>query len=437
MTQPILRRTAIVALAVGTALTATACGGSKDSPESGASSSVNWDQRGPITYVQGKDNNNLVQPQVNEWNKAHPDEKVTFIQLSASADEQRQKLIDNATTKGSSNYDVISLDIVWTAEFAAKQYVHELPKDQFPTDGYLASAVDGASYFDKLYAFPYASDGAMLYYRKDLLTQAGVTEAPKTWDEMKAACAKVKALPGQGSINCYGGQFQKYEGLTCNIAEIVNSAGGEFLDDKGKPQVNSEAALKGVQWLKDSFADGTIPKAASTWMEEPSRQAFQDGKLVFLRQWPYAYSLMQAKDGSSKVAGKFDVAPLPGLTGPGVSTLGGHNLAIAKTAKNPGTARDFIKWYTSKEQQKVEVQKASIAPTLEELYDDADLVKQFPYLPVLHDSISTAKGRPKAVPYNDVTQAIQDSTYQVVQGAQTPKVAFDGLQTKLDQLIQS
>jgi len=438
MSKTILRRTAALALAAGTALSATACGssGGGDAPADSAPA-VNWEQRGPITYVQGKDNNNLVQPLLNEWNKEHPDEKVTYIQLSASADEQRQKLIDNATTDGASNFDVVSLDIVWTAEFAAKQYVVELPKDQFPTEGLVGSAVDGATYFDKLYAYPYASDGAMLYYRKDLLTKAGVNEAPKTWDEMKAACTQVKALPEGKGMDCYGGQFQKYEGLTCNIAEIVNSAGGEFLDSDGKPAVNSAAALKGVQWLKESLADGTIPKAATTWMEEPSRQAFQEGKLVFVRNWPYMYSLAGATDGSSKVAGKFDVAPLPGLDGPGVSTLGGHNLAIAKTAKNPGTARDFIKWWTAEAQQKVEVQKASIAPVLESLYDDPDLVKQFPYLPVLHDSITTAKARPKAVSYNDVTQSIQDSTYQVIQGTSEPKAAFDDLQNKLESIIKS
>ena len=66
-----------------------------------------------------------------------------------------------------------------------------------------------------------------------------------------------------------------------------------------------------------------------------------------------------------------------------------------------------------------------------------DLVKQFPYLPVLHDSISAAKARPKVVQYNDATQSIQDATYQVIQGTQEPKAAFDGLQTKLDALIQS
>ena len=90
------------------------------------------------------------------------------------------------------------------------------------------------------------------------------------------------------------------------------------------------------------FADGTIPKGAITWQEEQGRQAFQDGELIFHRNWPYVYALAQKTDGSSKVAGKFDVAPLPGVAGPGVSSLGGHNFAIAANAENKGTAADFM-----------------------------------------------------------------------------------------------
>ncbi|MEL4358732.1 MULTISPECIES: ABC transporter substrate-binding protein [unclassified Luteococcus] len=428
------QRFAVAGLSIAAVLATAACGGG-DSKSGESAAALNWDQKGPITFVQGKDNNNLVQPLLDQWNKEHPNEKVTFVQLSASADEQRQKMVDNANTKGASNYDVLYLDIVWTAEFAAKQWVHELPKDMFPTDGMLKPAVDGATYFNKLYAYPTSSDGAMLYYRKDLLDKAGIKEAPKTWADMKAACTKVKALPEGKGLDCYGGQFQKYEGMTCNVTEIVNSSGGEFLDKDGKPQVNSEASLKGVQWLQDSFKDGTIPKAATTWMEEPSREAFQQGKLVFLRQWPYIYSLMQKSDGSSKVNDKFGIAPLPGLDGPGVSTLGGHNLAISKTAKNLGTARDFIKWYGEEAQQKTAAQKATLAPTRESLYTDAELVKQLPYLPVLKESIATAKPRPQVVQYNDATKAIQDATANVIAG-KAPKESFEGLQTKLTELTK-
>ncbi len=90
----------------------------------------------------------------------------------------------------------------------------------------------------------------------------------------------------------------------------------------------------------------------SPGQEEEGRQAFQNGTLIFHRNWGYVYNLADKTDGSSKIAGKFEVAPLPGITGPGVSSLGGHNYAIATNAENKGTAVDFLKFMSSPEIQK-------------------------------------------------------------------------------------
>lgn len=393
---------------------------------------VNWDERGPITYAQGKDTAGVWKGVLEQWNADHPNEQVTFVELSPEADQQRADMIKRGQAK-SGEFSVMSVDLVWTSEFAANGWLQELPADRFPTTGMLASAVDSSTYFGKLYAYPQGSDGAMLYYRKDLLDKAGL-EPPKTWAEMQAACDKV--LPDQDGMSCYAGQHQKYEGLTCNIAEAVNSAGGEFITDDGKPAVNTPEAIAGLQWMVDGFKSGMIPADAITWKEEEGRQAFQDGKLLFHRNWPYVWNLAQKDDGSSKIVGKFAVAPLPGKDGPGVSTLGGHNIGISAFTKNKGTAADFLKFIASEEIQRIFLEKGSLAPILESLYADPALNEQFPYLSTLGESIKTARARPKAVRYGDVTLAIQDATYAALQGQKTPEQAFGELQTKLEELLK-
>ena len=428
-----VRRVLAAAASIGALLVTAACSSSTTPAASGgggAASTANWDEHGPIVYAQGKDTSGNLKGEVDEWNAAHPNEQVTFRELPESADEQRAQMIQRGQAK-SGEYTVMSVDVVWTAEFAANGWLEELPADKFPTTGYLKAAVDSATYFNKLYAMPSTSDGAFLYYRKDLLDKAGITAAPKTWDEMKAACDKV--LPDNAGMSCYAGQHQKYEGLTCNIAEAVNSAGGEFLTPDGKPAVNTDAAISGVQWMVDGFKSGMIPKEAITWKEEESRNAFQSGKLVFLRNWPYVYNLA-IKD--AKIKDKFATAPLPGKTGPGVSTLGGHSFGISKFAKNKGTAKDFILWMQSKESQTRRLEKSSLAPVLESLYDDAALQAKFPYLKTLGEAIRNAKPRPKAVKYGDVTLAIQDATYAALQGQKDAKTAFTELQTKLEALTK-
>jgi multiple sugar transport system substrate-binding protein len=236
-------------------------------------------------------------------------------------------------------------------------------------------------------------------------------------------------------MGCYAGQFEKYEGLTVNFSEAINSAGGEIVGKDGKPNVDTPQALAGLEELTKGFQAGVIPQAAITYKEEEGRRAFQEGKLLFHRNWPYVYAKASATDGSSKIVGKFGVAPLPGKTGPGVSSLGGHDYAISAFAKNKATAVDFINFMASEARQKANIEATSQAPTFASLYDDPALTKQFPYLAPLKASILGAQPRPRVVKYGDVTAAIQQSAYDALTGKAQPKQALTDLQTKLSSLI--
>lgn len=425
------------AIGVTVALLLAGCGddgGGGDAGGGGGGGGGALEGRGEITLATGKDTSGNMQKIVDAWNADHPNEKVKIVELPESADGQRQQMVQNAQVK-SEAYTVLNLDVVWTAEFAANRWVVELPEDQFDLDGYLEPAVSTAKYRDKLYAVPMFSDGGMLYYRKDLLEAAGV-QPPKTWQELKDACAKVKALPQAANIGCYAGQFEKYEGLTVNFSEAVNSAGGEVVKEDGTPDVNTEAAKTGLDNLVTGFEDGTIPRQAITYKEEEGRRAFQAGELLFHRQWPYQWALANKTDGSSQVAEKFNVAPLPGQDGPGASTLGGHNFAISAFAPNKATALDFIKFFGNEENQRSNLLATSQAPTRADLYDDQELTAKFPYLPTLKESILNAKQRPSVVKYGDVTSAIQEAAYAALTGEKTSEQALADLQSKLEELTK-
>ncbi|MQA06574.1 MAG: extracellular solute-binding protein [Streptosporangiales bacterium] len=390
--------------------------------------------RGPITFATGKDTSGNRQKQIDQWNKEHPKEKVRIIELPESADQQRQQMVKNAQTK-SDAYTVLNLDVVWTAEFAANRWVDPLPENKVDTKGFLQPTIDSATYFNQLYGVPLNSDGGLLYYRKDLLDKAGVSEPPETWADMEAACEKVQKLPQGKDVGCYAGQFEKYEGLTVNFSEAVHSAGGEIVDDKGKVNVDTPEAKKGLDFLVNGVKQGTFPKASVTYMEEESRRAFQSGKLVFMRNWPYVYGLAST-EGSSKVKNKFDIAPLPGQDGPGVSSLGGHNVAVSSFAKNKATALDFIEYITAEETQREDLLATSQAPTRASLYEDEELTKKYAYLPTLKESIETAKPRPQAVKYGDVSTAMQEAAYGAMNGEKTSDEALSELETELEELVK-
>ena len=414
------RKLVPIAMLVAIALTVAACssGTTSTTGSSGGPVASGLDGRGPITYVQGKDNSNVVAPLVAKWNAAHPTEKVTFKEQTDQADQQHDDLVQNFQAKNP-NYDVMSVDVIWTAEFAAKGWLQPLKgKQAIDTSAMLPATVKTATYKGVMYAAPVSSDGGILYYRKDL-----VPTPPKTFDEMMGMCSIAKAK----NIGCYAGQFFKYEGLTVNAAEAINSAGGTILGADGKPTVTSPEAKKGLENLVAAYADGNIPKEGITFKEEEGRLAFESGKLLFLRNWPYVYNLAK-KDGSSTVKDTFGMAPLPGTTGPGASSLGGHNAAISVYSKNKATAADFLKFLTSVEQQKAFVSQGSLAPVLTALYDDPALVAKSPYLTVLKTSILNAVPRPVTPFYPAVSKAVQDNAYAAIKGEVPVDTALSNMQ---------
>lgn len=408
------------------ALTLSACGGGGGTTGGGGGGGGDAEQgldgRGPITYVQGKDNSNVVRPLIEKWNADHPNEKVTFKEQTDQADQQHDDLVQHFQAKDA-GYDVVDVDVVWTAEFAAKGWLQPLKdKMALDTSAMLKPTVDSGTYKGTLYAAPQTSDGGILYYRKDL-----VPTAPTTWDEMMGMCSIAKA----NNIGCYAGQFSKYEGLTVNASEAINSSGGSVLDKDGKPSLNTADAKAGLENLAKAYADGNIPKEAITYKEEESRQAFQDGKLLFLRNWPYVYNLATT-EGSSKVKDVLGMTALPGKDGPGASSLGGHNLAVSVYSKNKATALDFLKFMTSEETEKFYATQGSLAPVLGSLYEDKELVAKLPYLPVLKTSIENAVPRPVTPFYPAVTKAIQENAYSAIKGEKTVESALSDMQKSIE-----
>ncbi|TMR13116.1 ABC transporter substrate-binding protein [Nonomuraea turkmeniaca] len=381
---------------------------------------------GPITFATGRDTTAYLQPLLDRWNQAHPAEKVTLLELPEAADEQRAQMVANLQAQ-SNRYDVLGLDVVWTAEFAENGWIIPLERGLFPLDRFLPPVVETAIYKDKLWAVPYTSNAGLLYYRTDL-----VKKPPRTWAELREQSREIRK---KHDIEGYAGQFLAYEGLTVNFSEAVQSAGGQILSRDGT-EVTFDPA-KGeiaLDFLLQGLREGWIPKASLNYKEEESRLAFQEGELAFARNWPHAYGPAKAKLGD-----KLGVTRLPGPNGPGSSTLGGANLAISAFSKHQQTAQEFIRYFTSLENERRVLTEGSFPPVWTELYDDPDLIKRFPYLPVLKESILAAKPRPVSANYNQLSLVIASSVSKAL-SIPTPESADDvavSMKSELEEIIRT
>ncbi|MBD3575603.1 MULTISPECIES: ABC transporter substrate-binding protein [Streptomyces] len=386
--------------------------------------------RGPLTLATAGDLTDYLSPLLDEWNEQHPGERVTLVELPESADETRAQMTSELRS-GSSRFDVLNIDVAWTSEFAAAGWIAPLPRGRFPLESFLRPVVDTATFEGRLYAVPYVTNAGLLYYRKDVLDREG-EKPPGTWAELARQAAEVAPRHG---LDGYAGQFLPYEGLTVNVTEAVHSAGGAVLrDDGARVAVDSPAARAGLRFLADGVREGWIPRDALGWKEEESRRAFQDGRLLFLRNWPYVYAEASAPD--SKVAGRFGVVPLPGPDGPGTSVLGGSNLAVSSRSRHPASAADLISYLTSEPVQRKVLTEGALPPVRAALYEDPELVRTYPYLPTLRESVLSAVPRPKSPRYDQVSIAVQAVAQDLLALRQTPEQAVARLARELDALTR-
>ncbi|MFJ2095428.1 ABC transporter substrate-binding protein [Streptomyces sp. NPDC087901] len=382
--------------------------------------------RGPLTMATAKDLTGYLRPLLEGWNRTHPGEHVTLVELPDSADETHAQMITDLRDGVRGRFDILNIDVNWTSEFAAAGWIRPLPRDRFPLKSFLAPVVATATYDGRLYAVPYVTNAGLLLYRKDILAKESVSP-PRTWADLERAAEFIAPKYG---MDGYAGQFLPYEGLTVNAAEAIYSAGGTILDDEGElVTVGSPAAQEGIGFLVRGVQEGWIPKKALTYKEEESRQAFQDGSLLFLRNWPYAYVAASAR--TSALADKVGVVPLPGPHGAGTSVLGGSNLAVSAHARHAGSAARLITYLTSEPVQRQVLERGALPPVRAALYEDPELAQQFPYLSTLRASLMTAVPRPKSSRYDQVSLVVQAVVHDAMSGHESPSAAVRRLAYEL------
>lgn len=384
----------LVPLLLAAALLLTGCGGPAGDAEPGG---VDAAATGPMTFVVGKDTTSYFQPLLDRWNRAHPDDQVRMLELPEAADEQRAQLVANLQA-GNDRFDILALDVIWTAEFAEAGWIVPLDRGMFPLHKFFPGAVATGMYKGRLYAVPYSTNAGLLYYRTDILDAEGL-EPPKTWAQLREQASRLGRKHGLGG---YAGQFLPYEGLTVNYLEAVRSAGGELFNADGTEVKVDGAAERALDFLIGGVREGWIPQEALSYKEEESRLAFQEGRFVFARNWPHAYGPAT----HSPVKGRFAVAPLPGADGTGASIIGGYNLAINASSRRQKSALEFIRYFTGPDIQRLVLTEGSFAPVWAELYDDPELIKEYPYLPVLKEAILRARPRPVHANYNQMSLVI-------------------------------
>jgi trehalose/maltose transport system substrate-binding protein len=335
----------------------------------------------------------------------------------------------------SSDLDVIQIDTVWPG--LLKDHLVDLkPYSKNAEAQHFPAMVANNTVNGRLLGMPWYTDAGLLYYRSDLLKQYGL-KVPQTWAELTATARTIQAGErSKGARDFYGYVFQAkaYEGLSCNALEWVAShGGGAVVNSAGEITIANPQAVAALR-LAASWVGDIAPVGVLNYEEEEARGVFQNGKALFMRNWPYAWALVQK--GDSPIRGKVGVAPLPGAPH-SAATLGGWQLAVSRYAKHPEVAADLVMYMTSAQVQKERAIAGSFNPTISSLYKDPDILAANAFMASLSQVFAQAVARPTtatALKYPQVSQSFWNAAHEVMSRQSTPEEAVATLDKRLHQI---
>ncbi len=342
---------------------------------------------------------------VKDFEKENPGIRIQIVE-APNATDLTENLYTSAFILGDSPYDLVYMDTIWTAKFAAAGWLLDLSDRVTDRDlkVFLDKDVEAGRYKGKLYRIPLRSDVGMLYYRKDLLEQIGA-KPPETFEELvniSQTLQEEKAV-----IWGYVWQGAQYEGLPAMFVEILKGFGGYWVNPStNEVGLDKPEAIKAVKFLRNVIASGISPPGVTTYREEDTRRLFVNGKTAFLRNWPYVWS--SANEDDSKIKDNIGVKPMvhmPGETGG--ACLGGWGMGIAKTSKHPEEAWKAIQYFTGKEPQRRFTLETGNISSRRDLFSDPAIIAKYPHYPQLQKVVNRAVLRPPIAQYAQASDILQ------------------------------
>ncbi|MBK5568719.1 sugar ABC transporter substrate-binding protein [Ensifer sp. 2YAB10] len=181
---------------------------------------------------------------------------------------------------------------------------------------------------DTAYMLPYGFYLRAMFYNKKLLSEAGVSEPPKTMDDFVKASEAVSKLPGKSGYCLRGGPG----GLNGWVMFGATMAGSNtFFNEDGTSTMNGEGWVKGLTWVIDLYKKGLAPKDSVNWGFNEIVAGFYSGTCAFLDQDPDALIAIAERMKSED----FGVTTMPkGPSGKAFTTIGFAGWSMLSASQN-------------------------------------------------------------------------------------------------------
>ena len=351
---------------------------------------------------------------VEQFQQKHPDIAVQFVEGPPSTDT-REDMYSTSFLGGESGFDVIFSDVIWIPKFAAAQWLLDLTGRLSAADreDFLPADLQGGTYQGRLYRVPALTDAGLLYYRKDL-----VPVPPSTFEEFLVYARELKTADRWGFV----WQGKQYEGLVTFYLEVLWGYGGEWIDPESRSvHLDEPEAAKALTFMMDLLGSGLSPPGVTTYSEEDTRNIFQSGHSVFLRNWLYVAQLIGQDGGIRKDQVAF-VPMVHAANQKSAASLGGWGFAISRFTRNAEASWQLVEFLTRPESLAQLQKRAGRVPARK---------SQIPaeFLPI----VISARPRPAIPEYAQASDILQRSLSAALTGRETADEALRkaAVQTRL------
>jgi multiple sugar transport system substrate-binding protein len=235
--------------------------------------------------------------------------------------------------------DLVNIATIWLPEYVKAGFAEPLDArltPDFKSQFYENLLVQGAQYQGKAYGLPIAVSARALYYNKDIFKAAGLDpeKAPKTWDDLKADAAQIKAKTGKFGFGIDGKSIETFRYFTY----FLWNNGGDLLKD-GKAAFNSPQGVEALQFLADMYKAGLTPDPATIDRDANLQPLFWSGDEAMAITGPWFINMTKEKAPNLNLG----VAKLPVKSGD-PTTLAVTDTLMMNSKGNKDMAWKFVQF---------------------------------------------------------------------------------------------
>jgi multiple sugar transport system substrate-binding protein len=415
MTRP-TRRTVLLAALTAVTLAASACGrAAQDTSAKEGTAVSDGKASGDISvWAMGTEGEKL-SVLADAFMKENPDANVTVTPVPW--DGAHNKLA--AAIAGQQTPDVTMLGTTWIGEFAKTGALDVVPTDIVKKDDFFPGAWDTGVVDGTSYSVPWYVETRLLYVNKAVAEKAGITEAPKTWDELTQA---VKDMQTKGGAK-WGTYLQPGQtGAWQTVMPFVWQNGGDIYDGS-KFTLDTPEVTKALAYYKSFYDNGLSTK--DRLREGETEPKVLSGEIASFVSGPWHIALLNELGGK----GKYDLWPMPSGSGDATSFIGGSNMSVFKNSKNRDAAWKFVSYLMQPDVQVKWYQTVSDLPSVQSAWDNKALAGDA-QLRVFGDQLAKAKAPPSIPTWEQIAAGVDTELEKVAKGTESAADAAKAMQAQ-------